>query len=188
MITNRDEDMLNWLSEFKLATTNQINSIFYNNISICNKRLLKLCKDKVVNRIKDPYSKQYIYYTKRPKSLLQLKHYYIRNDFYIKLIQLGCSINNCLVEKKFGSIIPDLYISFMYQNKQYTFFVEIERSEQKINVKKYNRFYVCEYEEFLTQEIPVIYITHKKIPLCNYCTVVVQENLCNIEDIFNTYS
>lgn len=187
MITDRDENMLHWLCEFRLATTNQINELFYKNINICNKRLLKLCKDKVISRTKDPYSKQYIYYTKKPKSFVQLKHYYMRNDFYINLIRIGCKIERYSVEQQMGSIIPDLCISFYYNDLRYMFFVEIERSERKIDVQKYNRFFIEEYSNYITKRIPVIYVTHKKVPKCNYETLVVNEKISNILDIFTTH-
>lgn len=184
MITERDEKMLEWLLQFKLATTKQINALHYKNITICNKRLLSLTKDKIVRRVRDPYSNQYLYSIKPIKTLSQLKHYYIRNDFYIKLFDIGCQDIFCRsVEKAMGSIIPDMCVSFNYRNKSYIYFVEVERSDNKINVEKYNRFFVQEYEEFITDPVPVIYVTHKKIPRCNFKTISVNLKLTDIENI-----
>ena len=186
MITQRDEVMLLWLENFKVATTNQINQLFYKNRTVCNKRLLKLFEDKIIKRTKDPYSNQYIYHIKPLKTLTQLKHYYIRNEFYIKLVDMGCEIEKYVVEKTMGSIIPDLCISFIYNDVKYMYFVEVERSEQKINVSKYNQFFIEDYEEFMTTKIPVVYITHKNIPRCNYTTIKVSLDLSDISNIFPT--
>ena len=186
MITDRDNEMIEWLCEFRIATSSQINQLFYKNMSICNKRLLKLHKDKIIGRSKDPYSKQYFYYIKKPKSILQLKHYYIRNEFYIKLVEIGCLIKKSRVECKMGSIIPDLYVELIFNEVEYKFFVEVERSEQKINVKKYNKFFIDDFEEYIEEEIPVIYVTHKNIPNCNYKTFKVNEDISDLHKIFNT--
>lgn len=186
MILQRDETVLDWLHSFKVATSKQINSIEYFDINICNRRLKKMCENKILFRIKNPYHLGYIYSTEQIRNVKQLRHKLLRNEFYLALKQFS-KIDFIEIEPlQYEGLKPDAVFGCLYQSKYYLFFVEIETSHNTINVEKYNNFFIEHYKNhFGTFEPTVVYVTNKHISKKAYFRYKqINLDLSNIANLF----
>lgn len=180
MITPRDEIALDFIEKFGVATTNQIDKIAYNNTRVCQKRLTSLVKLGVLLRCKNLYTKEYLYSTKKI-NLKQLKHKLLRNEFYLKLLQIA-NVKMASVEESIGAIKPDaIFIcSSLKTGKGYFLALEVESSNNTINVSKYEQYRA----ENPSKPMPlVIYITNKRIPETNFKYVKLDLEMNNFESI-----
>jgi hypothetical protein len=80
MITARDMQVVEFLKEYKAASTATLAKIFYPSLRVCQNRLNELAKAKQVSRIRRGVNTEYVYYIKAPPK--QLKHKLLVTDFY----------------------------------------------------------------------------------------------------------
>lgn len=82
MITKRDQDILNFLQDFHITTSNQIHSLFYNLVSsrYTRKRLKYLTDEGLIKRTRSTIDNSYAYYIDRKP--VQLHHDLIRAELY----------------------------------------------------------------------------------------------------------
>ena len=182
MITERDQVALDFIELFGVATTHQINRVAYNNIRVCQRRLVAMLKDGVVVRESNLYSKEYLYSTKKP-NLKQLRHKLLRNEFYIKIREIA-DVLSCWVEQPLGAARPDatMIITSKTDKKHYLIAVEIESSNNTINISKYEKM---AQSDDVTIPMPlVVYVTDKNIPQTKYFKwVKVSPKLDDLEKI-----
>lgn len=186
MIQERDEIMLEWLSQFKMATPMQINQLFYNNLDACYRRLRKLHQDGIIKRERNVIDKGWIYCNQLSRSTKQVKHCLIRNDFYIKLID-SCEIVDCIVGRKYDDVIPDGVFVCRKDGKIIRILLEVEtqRNSHAINIDKYNSFFLEDYSKHFKTKPLVVYVTNKKMPgKCSFDYVVLEPKLSNFNDIW----
>ena len=186
MILERDEKMLEWLSQFKMATPTQINHLFYNNSDACYRRLRKLHEDKIIKRFKNTVGLGWVYCTEAARSTKQLQHCLTRNDFYIKLLE-SSEIKDVLVGRKYAHIIPDGYFKVVHEGVLYRFLLEVEteRNAHAINIDKYNNYFLSDWKKDFAAKPMVIYVTNKKIPKkCSFNYKILDPKLGNFNDIW----
>jgi len=189
MILERDEKMLEWLSQFKMATPAQINYLFYNNTDTCYRRLRKLHEDKIIKRFKNTIGLGWVYCTELGRSTKQVQHCLTRNDFYIKLIDT-CGIDNIkdvLIGRKYEHVIPDGYFKVVYNGKIYRFLLEVEteRNAHAINIDKYNEYFLSDWRKDFNAKPTVIYVTNKKLPSkCSFSYKILNPHLDNFDQIW----
>lgn len=183
MVLDRDQKALDFIETFKIATSKQVSDIVYNNIDIANRRLKKLTDDKLLYRIYNPIGLGYVYSINKIKSTKQLRHKLLRNEFYFKLLELGVTITNILVEPQYGSLRPDMLVQFTYNYRNYAYLIEVECSNNTIDTNKYNNWWLMEYKQYLKVPIPVLYVTEKRVNKARYDYLKVKLSLSDIDSI-----
>lgn len=184
MITERDERAIAFIKLFRIVTTNMINEEIYKSDRVCRRRLAELTKQGVLQRQKNLYTKEHIY-SARKINTKQLKHHLLRATFYLQLKKMA-TIDRILVEPELGTIQPDALIVCKYQGKSYFFTLEVETSNNTIDITKYNRFGAGEYQQYFKVMPFVVYITDKHIDQAKVSFKYVRINLTldNLIDLF----
>lgn len=186
MVLERDQEAIDFISKFRICSTKHVAEVSYNgNQTICAKRLKKLTDDKLLHRIKNPYGLGYLYSVNAIKSTKQLRHTLLRDDFHIRLLEMGCEILRVDVECDWGRVRPDAFYILKYEGKSYTFLLEVETAKNTINTAKYNDFWLDEYKRYLKVPITVVYITDKPVKHSRYDYKVVDLKLESILNIFD---
>ena len=184
MVLERDQLALEFIEKFRLASSRQVSNIAYHNIDVANRRLKKFTKDKLLYRIYNPIQSGYVYSVNPIRSVKQIKHTMLRNEFHFKLLEMGCEIETVEVEPLWGSIRPDAVYILKYQGKRYAFLLEVEMGTKSCNTKKYNDFWLQEYKGYLKMPIPVVYVTRNNINNAKYDYKKVDLSLRDIDVIF----
>ena len=143
MITDRDRAILLFMSQTRLATTKQIQRVFFNNLhhSIVYNRLTHLVDCKLLKRKYfnlEGKKNIYIYYLDKFPAKKTIKHDLKITEFYVKLIENNYIIivfekNHILVD-----IIKDDEIWVEKNNKEFGIFLEIQLANHCCQKKYYN--------------------------------------------------
>ena len=136
LLTKRDDEIRDFLKEVSIADTSTINTLFFNgSIRSCQRRLKQLTEYKFIKRLDRVYlNQEYLYYVNKMPT--QLEHKLIFSQFLGKLKELGADIIKYRPMFKVCNIIPDGFVAFTYNNRNYITLVEIERTKD-FNIDKY---------------------------------------------------
>lgn len=161
MITTRDLNIIDFVTEYKVASTSTISEVFFPSSVACYKRLQEIIKRGELKRARDSINNEYLYFKKRPK---QLKHSLLVSDFYRELHKRA-TIISFKIEPVMGDIRPDAVFGYKYNNKTYVGLLEVEISNKGFNSGKYDRFYSSEnYKNFLPT-MPTVFVVGDKVKL-----------------------
>jgi len=162
MLTTRDLEIVDFLNEYKIASTTTIAELFFPSIWACYKRLQVLTKNKVIKRVRDSINNEYLYYSKRlPK---QLKHALLVTDFYRELHKKA-EIISFKKEPLLDDIRPDAMFAYKYKEKNYLGLLEIEISNKGFDYGKYERFYSTQNYKNHFPVMPIVFIVGDKVKL-----------------------
>jgi hypothetical protein len=179
-LTKRDINVIEFIKEFRVASTSDLIDLFGFNQPNCNRRLKQLMEEfkdlkkieynPTYNFYNDKYNaklkNQNVYYWKRKSK--SIEHDLLINRFYIELKQSDLIIKEFKREYRITlddfTIIADANITLEYNGKEYNYLLELENNKS-FNYKKY---YKLELEgiEFPT----VIVCSNRKV--YNYCKKV----------------
>lgn len=142
MITKRDQDILNFIEEFHIATSSQIQKLFFKNTSYrySRKRLQYLFNQGFIKRTRSTINNDYAYYIGKKQSLLQQVHHdLIRAELYVALINTYEILewNNEMVIE---NIRPDALTYIRNHGIVFPVFIEVHLS---------NRFDFDKYKDFI---------------------------------------
>ena len=181
MVTERDSKALEFIQHFGMVTTKQVDRLVYNQFNVCNNRMKKLCDDKIIKRKKNVYGMGFIYYDRHKISMVQYKHYMVRNEMYLKMIDEGCVFEQIIVDRQLGSVRPDAVYKYKTkEDKSYFVFVEVELQITAADVGKYNRYLQGEYLEHCGSMPLVVYVTDKVIKGALYPHITINTKLTDI--------
>lgn len=156
----RDKKVIEFIQEYKVATTETIKELFYPSLRVAQNRLKLMYDNKILQRDRDYYTSQYYYYIKKP---IQVRHCQLLTDFYRHLSKKA---HIELFEKEFiiENVRPDALVAYRYTNRNYIAFVEIELSNTP-NIEKYEKLYQSgQYKDYFPVFPLIYYVTDKKIP------------------------
>lgn len=188
----RDRKAIEFLEKFRMATAKQIAKVAYDdNIKICYNRLNRLHDDKLIYKTENKIGKGYLYSANRIRTIKQFMHDNIRNEFYLKLLDVSL-VQDVMVEKVCGSIRPDIIATTFHEGTPYFFLVEVETNanHSSVNYDKYHKFFLNEYGDyFITNDDIkpiVVYITDKNIDSTKirFNHRHIKTDLSNFMDIF----
>lgn len=139
MITQRDQDILNFLEEFHAATTSQLQRLFFHGTSYrysC-KRLQCLYEQGFLKRMRSTISNEYAYYLKKSSMLQQIHHDLIRTELYVSIKEQYKLLewNN---EMPISNIRPD---ALAYIEYGLPLMIEIHLSN-RFNFEKYKQNFI----------------------------------------------
>ena len=111
MLTERDINIVNFIHEVGLATTQQICDLFFKDVSktVLSRRLNHLVNYSYLKRIRvKELNNSYMYYIdSKPKHLV---HELIGTSFYVALANTGYHILRFIRNKRLGNCIIDIII------------------------------------------------------------------------------
>ena len=127
-MTDRDINIVNFIHEVGLATTKNINDLFFSDVSrtVLSRRLNHLVDYNFLKRIRvKELNNSYMYYIdSKPKHLV---HELIGTSFYVALSNLGFNIIRFMRNKKLGNCIIDIIVIAEINGSEEVFFVEVQR-------------------------------------------------------------
>lgn len=160
-MTSRDMEIIDFVSEYKIATTSVLCHFFFNSIHSCYKVLNRLTKEGHIKRIKvieGSQNSEYAYYIKKPPC--QFKHSLTLIEFYSKWDKKE-KVTKFESQVKLGSIIPDAIM----ECDQKVYLLEIELSNKGFNYMKYEKFYISEeYKNYFNKMPTVLVYGNANIP------------------------
>lgn len=182
MITNRDKKVIEFVDKYKIATTDTIAELFYPNIKVARRRLKAIYDSKLLKRERDHFTAQYNYYTKKPK---QLRHSLLLTEFYRELNKIS-EIQYFENEYVCDDVRADGIVAFVYRGKGYVGFIEVEISNNGLDVEKYERLYkngkyINYYPLDVLKAFPLIFaVTNKPIPKTNLKIIEISGDMSNM--------
>ena len=146
MLTRRDFEIIEFLDQYKVASTSTIQTFFFPSLSATRKRLKAMHEMNKIKRIRDNINNEYIYFTKRPK---QMNHSASVTSAYSYLIK-NYNLQKFKLEPSMGSIRPDALFGVVDNKNSFICCLEIELSNNVGKIKKYNTWIKSnEYKSYL---------------------------------------
>lgn len=183
-----DKRILNFIDEFRAASTKHIQRVFYKSQSqaqfLTERKMRKLYKKKLIKRYRYSLNEPYIYYFKKSG---QITHHLIVTELYCKLMEHEGELIGFEIEKEIEDIRPDAVCQYKYRSDKYTFCFEIHRSNNKFDQAKYERLYKTGVWKRYFSVFPIIVIvSDRKIRLDESKLIYIQVDteLQNIDKIF----
>ena len=138
MITKRDQDILNFIQEFHVATTNQIHKLFFapSNYRYCTQRLKFLTDSSHIKKTRSTIDNCNAYYIDRKPA--QVHHDLIRTELYTNMKQ-RYKILEWHNEMTVGNIRPDAFAYINDYGIVFPVFIEIHLNN-KFDFDKYMEF------------------------------------------------
>lgn len=202
-LTDRDKMVIEFIKEFRVASTSDLINLFRFNQPNCNRRMKQLMEEfKELKKIE--YNPTYNFYNDKYKAKLKnenvyywkkksksIEHDLLINKFYIELLQQ--SKDNNFTIKEFNrehritldnfTVIADAYILIEYKNQEYEYLLELENCKDW----NYKKYYKLETEGVLVP--PIVICTNRRV--CNYCKnleiIKVKLNLSDIKKFINDF-
>ncbi|WP_099192258.1 hypothetical protein [Tepidibacter mesophilus] len=185
-ITKRDQLMLDFLKEVKIAKTFTLSDMFYPSLRVAQRRLKTLYDNKVIKRYREYVGQEYIYYIDRKPN--QTKHSLLLTDFIRELNKIN-NIEIIKVKKELtlSNVRADGFVAFKYNENTYIACIEIEISNNKFNTKKYEELYLSQdYKKYLPTFPIILGITNKKIESSKYFDVLkIKTDFSNMNDLLS---
>lgn len=160
-LTDRDSSIINFIHEVGLATTKNIDDLFFNDVSrtVLSRRLNHLVDYKYLKRIRvKELNNSYMYYIdSKPKHLV---HELIGTSFYVALSNLGYNIIRFMRNKKLGNCIIDIIVIAEINGTEDVFFVEVQRHFNHITkcTDKYKELYYSDVWKEVFEEFPKVVV------------------------------
>jgi len=134
MITRRDQDIINFLEDFHIATSSQIHRLFFNtSYQYSRERLYKLYQDGILKRTQSTIDNCYAYYIDRKP--VQIHHDLIRSELYTN-IKTKSHLLEWVNEQPIENIRPDALCYIENAGIIFPTMIEIHLSNS-FNVDKY---------------------------------------------------
>jgi len=143
MITERDREIINFIHTIGYASITHIAGMFFLDgkygYDSARKRL-KLIKEnsQYLRSARNFDTNELIYYPFDSKLKNISKHKIITLDYLCGLKKLGCDIQKIEIEKNFNNIIPDIFISFIFEDYKYYQLVEVQIRHDYVDINRFN--------------------------------------------------
>lgn len=162
MLTGRDYEVVEFVTDFRAAKTSVIEQLFFPSRRVANRRLEQIIEDGALKRERDPDSGEYVYFVKRSK---QLRHEMILTDIYA-LYKRNTDVRLFSIEPSLGTIRPDAVIVYIDKGIEHKACIEVELSHKGLDLEKYIRWRDSgEYRQYIDPFPLLIIVTDAKVPL-----------------------
>ena len=193
-LTNRDIQIIEFLKEFRVASTSDLMELFNFNQSSINRRMKQLMEEfKDIKKI--DYNPTYNFYNDKYECKLKNENVYywkrksksIEHDLLINKVYMELLNNKDFVIKEFKrehritlddfTVIVDGYILIEYRDREYEYLLELENNKNW----NYKKYYKLEQEGIILP--PLVICTNRRI--VNYCKnleiIKIKLNLSDID-------
>lgn len=140
MIKTVDHDVIEFLNTYKVASTDTLTELFYNNPRTARYRLKSLVDKKLIKRSRDSITNQYVYFIKKPG---QLRHSLLVTDFYRELHRYTSSVAFFNREPNIDGKRPDAIFGYTVNRKEFIGILEVEISNKGFDYAKYSDTNFC---------------------------------------------
>lgn len=165
VLTERDKEIIQFLKDFKVATTTTISQIYFNSsIRPCQRRLKFLSEYGYIKSHQENVITEKIHYVKRKP--INLKHALILSQFVAQLKINNIEILKYKVPYKIGNVIADAFMALKIGNTNRIFFIEVENTK-KFNLEKYEKLYYSRVWREIFPIFPSILVITDRIVLKN---------------------
>lgn len=160
-MTDRDISIINFIHEVGLATTKNIEDLFFSDVSktVLSRRLNHLVDYSFLKRIRvKELNNSYMYYIdSKPKHLV---HELIGTNFYVALSNMGYNIIRFTRNKKLGNCIIDIIVIAEIDGIEEVFFVEVQRHFNHITkcTDKYKELYYSNIWKEVFEDFPKVVV------------------------------
>lgn len=161
MLTGRDYDVIEFVTDFRAAKTSVIEQLFFPSRRVANRRLEQIIEDGALKRERDSESGEYVYFVKRSK---QLRHAMILTDVYA-IYKRNTEVKMFSIEPALGTIRPDAVMTYTDRGIEHTACIEVELSHKGLDLEKYIRWRDSgEYRIYIDPFPLLIIVTDAKVP------------------------
>lgn len=184
VLTDRDKEIIQFLKDFKVATTTTISDLYFNSsIRPCQRRLKYLSEHGYIKSHQENVITEKIHYVGRKP--INLKHALILSEFISKLKLEDIEILKYKVPYKLENIIADAFIAIKKDNRNYIYFVEVENTKQ-FDLSKYEKlYYNRDWKDIFPVFPGIIVITNKKVNRNKLFNIIeIRLDLSNIKNNF----
>jgi len=171
LITERDERVLEFLEELKVARASILHELFYPSYRVAARRLFALYKEGFLKRDRVPGQYEFYYYIAKPK---QVKHALLVSDTYAYLHRTT-TLHEFVVEPSIGDVRPDAVAAYERDGTKEIAFIEVELSNKGLNLEKYEHLYISGvWKDYFPVFPKILAVTDKRVPQTSLVVEVVQ--------------
>lgn len=181
VMSENDIKVVNFIEDYKVATTDTISQLFYSSLRYGQYRLKLMYDNKVLKRDREHFTNQYYYYIRKPR---QLRHSLLLTDFYREMNKVA-TIERFKKEFAIDRLRADGLIAYEYKSNHYLAFIEIQIANMPLDISKYEKLYNNgKYKIFFGNVFPqIIAITNKKTPKTKLSIIKVNEDFLNLREV-----
>lgn len=171
MITRRDSQVISFFDDcgFKAARTSTLRELFYPSYSVATTRLKSLVDVRELQRERDGWCNEYVYYRKKPK---QLRHAVLLTDFYRELCFVA-DVKKFKPEPSYENIRPDAVVGFEINGQKRIALIEVKISNNQ-DEKKYESF---NWSSYFPVQPELILITDKSVNITGYHVTIINTEM-----------
>ena len=171
VLQTRDKELIQFLKDFKCATTSTLTKMFFKGSSrVAQRRLKALGEHGYIKSYQENVITDKVHYVRKKPT--QLKHSLILSDFIGELRSHGIDIIKYKCPLKISNVIADCFIAIRYNDKNHIFFIEVENTKS-FDCKKYeDLYYSRKYKESFPVMPNIIVISDRKITKSNNFKVI----------------
>lgn len=173
-ITERDNQIKEFLKKVIVADTNTISILFFNGSKRATQQRLKLlCDYRHLKCFRENILSQNIYYlNKKPSSY---RHKIVFSNLIGKLKEQGVEVIKYVTPLKIGNVIADGFICINVHGENKIYFVEVELTKF-FNLDKYlDMYYSRSYKDKFPVMPSILVITDKKVNKDDKLDIVVSK-------------
>jgi hypothetical protein len=173
VLTERDRNIYNHIERYNFASIEQIQKIFFKeqkySYDIARRRLNKLVSNDYLKCSRNFITNQNVYYTDTQYKRVSL-HSMLLMNYYAELINCNAEIQEFEKEKEWldGKIRSDGYCVYDFNGYRFYNLVEVNASNNKLNLEKYESLYSTGELQKAYGVFPTIVliddVSHKKEP------------------------
>ncbi len=181
IVTDRDNKVLDFISDYKVATTKTITELFYPSERVAQRRLKLLADNNLLKRDRDNYTSQFYYYNKKPR---QLRHSLLVTDFYREFTKIA-KIEMFKTEFIIEDVRADAFIAYEIAGKKDIAFLEVQIANSQLDLEKYAKLDKSgKLRKYRFPRFPlIISVTNKNIPKSYLRVVQVREDMSNLKEV-----
>lgn len=181
ILTERDKEIIQFLKDFKVATTTIIADLYFNSsIRPCQRRLKYLYEHGYIKSYQETVITEKIHYVRKKPT--NLKHALILSEFISKLKLNNIEVIKYKVPYKLDNVIADAFIAIRVNNKNLIYFVEVENTKQ-FDLEKYEKLYYSRNWKEVFPIFPgIIVISDRKVNKNSIFNIIdIKLDLSNIQ-------
>ena len=161
-LTQRDNQIIQFLKEVSVADTKTLSVLFFNNgLRRCQQRLKLLCEYKYIKSFREDVHSQYVYYVGRKTK--NWKHKIVFSQLLAALQLKGVSILKYKTPMKINDVIADGFIAVNVNGVNKIYFVEVDITKY-FDLNKYMYLYFSDaWKQYFPVFPSILAISDKRI-------------------------
>ena len=183
VLTDRDNKIIEFIKDFKAATTSTIADMFFPSLRTAQRRLKHLSQHGYIKAHQEHITLEKIYYINKKPT--QLKHSLILSSFIAEIKKADIEILKYKVQFKLANTITDCLLVLSYKSKNYIYLIECENTKA-FNLKKYEDLYYSRaYKDVLPKFPSIVVISNRAVKKSDKFDVIdVKLDFSNIDNFF----